>query len=207
MPHTDESSYSTNSNQVVPDQSYNKNVSGSHGYHGNDSYVYQNLQNAPKTNRTSGRGDDVIHDDSAYNELGGSYLPMQVSRSQWQQKTPEGSLHPRVRRFRERMKNPEESVISDMCGDETQESSMTSGNYSCSDISNALNGNDTKRHTSKPFVGVKLTPVPERSILSDSTTDDRSSTSGSYIVNPQEVVDPRELVDEINELFFKDMVV
>ena len=63
--------------------------------------------------------------------------------------------------------------------------------YSQSDIDQAFRGPR----------GSGLYPRSRNVQVLDTISDNGSTTSGSY------VVDPQDLCDEINELFFKDMVV
>ena len=79
------------------------------------------------------------------------------------------------------------------CSEDSASSSEDEGNmqYSQSDIDQAFRGPR----------GSGRYPRPRNVQVLDTISDNGSTTSGSY------VVDPQDLCDEINELFFKDMVV
>ena len=79
------------------------------------------------------------------------------------------------------------------CSEDSASSDEDEGNvqYSQSDIDQAFHGPR----------GSGRYPCPRKVQVLDTISDTASTTSGSY------VVDPQDLCNEINELFFKDMVV
>ena len=83
----------------------------------------------------------------------------------------------------------ESDDVTTVASDETEGGSVQ---FSCADISDALHSVRTKPHQYKTVPALESIPDD------DAAT---TTTSGSY------VVDPTDLCNEIDDLFFKDMVV